>query len=65
MAELPSAGTFIASEVLGANSPALGSDGQLTEVCATLIAQIGKMKRVGLGWEDKLAFLEFYRSKRR
>ncbi|KAL1736047.1 hypothetical protein EV714DRAFT_267582 [Schizophyllum commune] len=65
MAELPSTGTFIASEVLGANSPALGSDGQLTEVCATLIAQIGKMKRVGLGWEDKLAFLEFYRSKRR
>ncbi|TRM68029.1 hypothetical protein BD626DRAFT_480595 [Schizophyllum amplum] len=68
-AELPSTGTFIASEVLGAPAPAgtsaLGTDAQLTEVCATLIAQIGKMKRVGLGWEDKVAFLDFYHSKRR
>lgn len=37
----------------------------LAEACASLIAQIGKMKRVGLGWEDKVAFLEFYNGKRK
>jgi hypothetical protein len=44
----------------------LNADGQdiLSEACATLIAQIGKMKRTGMGWEDKVAFLDFYRSKK-
>jgi len=42
-----------------------GSDGGdvLTEASATLIAQVGKMKRIGLGWEDKASFLEFYNRK--
>jgi len=42
-----------------------GSDGgdALTEASATLIAQVGKVKRTGLGWEDKASFLEFYSRK--
>jgi hypothetical protein len=32
----------------------------VAEVSATLIAQVGKMKRIGLGWEDKASFLDFY-----
>ncbi|KAG1755801.1 hypothetical protein EDB19DRAFT_1892004 [Suillus lakei] len=28
------------------------------------IARMGKMKRVGFGWEDKYAFLDFYRGRR-
>ena len=41
-----------------------GSEGDvLAEACATLIAQVGKMKRTGLGWEDKASFLEFYSRK--
>lgn len=40
------------------------NEDQLAEACATLIAQIGKIKRTGMGWEDKAAFLEFYRGKR-
>ena len=44
------------------NIPPNGSDGgdAFTEASATLIAQVGKMKRTGLGWEDKASFLEFY-----
>lgn len=41
------------------------TEDMLSEACASLIAQIGKMKRVGMGWEDKAAFLEFYRAKRK
>jgi len=41
----------------------LGEGDTLAEVSATLIAQVGKMKRTGLGWEDKAAFLEFYNRK--
>lgn len=60
-AESPSSGAFLASEfVTGIQNSDL-----LTEACAALIAQIGKMKRVGLGWEDKVAFLEFYKGKKR
>lgn len=59
--ESPSSQLFMVSEVV------LNSDGQnvLSEACAALIAQIGKMKRTGMGWEDKVAFLDFYRSKQR
>jgi len=35
----------------------------LAEASATLIAQVGKIKRTGLGWEDKASFLEFYNRK--
>lgn len=50
-----------------ANEVITGSAGedQLAEACATLIAQIGKMKRTGMGWEEKANFLEFYRGQRR
>lgn len=40
----------------------VGED-QLAESCASLIAQMGKMKRTGMGWEDKATFLELYRGK--
>ncbi|PCH41265.1 hypothetical protein WOLCODRAFT_24616 [Wolfiporia cocos MD-104 SS10] len=56
--ESPSSGTFIASEFLS------GGEDPVSEACASLIAQIGKMKRIGLGWEDKIAFLDFYKSKK-
>ncbi|EMD40656.1 hypothetical protein CERSUDRAFT_111238 [Gelatoporia subvermispora B] len=55
----PSSGSFLLSEFLSEET-----DDPLSEVCATLIAQLGKMKRLGLGWEDKAAFLELYRSKK-
>ncbi|KAH9938565.1 uncharacterized protein B0H18DRAFT_1091228 [Fomitopsis serialis] len=58
--ESPSSGSFLASEFLTEGT----NDDYLTEACASLIAQIGKMKRVGFGWEDKAAFLEFYNSKK-
>lgn len=43
----------------------MGGGGQdiLSEACAALIALIGKMKRTGMGWEDKVAFLDFYQGK--
>ncbi|TCD67686.1 hypothetical protein EIP91_012052 [Steccherinum ochraceum] len=57
--EAPSSGSFLLSEFL-TNEP----EDTLSEVCAMLIAQIGKMKRVGMGWEDKVAFLDFFRAKK-
>jgi hypothetical protein len=42
----------------------LGDD-QLSEACAKLIAQIGKLKQTAMGWENKSAFLDFYRNKRK
>ncbi|KAI0347399.1 hypothetical protein BDW22DRAFT_1404954 [Trametopsis cervina] len=59
--ESPSSGSFLASD----HAAGLRSDDVLSECCAAVVAQIGKMKRVGLGWEDKAAFLEFYRGKRK
>jgi len=61
-AESPSSGSFLASEFVAHLPP--GQD-QLSEACAALIAQIGKMKRMGMGWEDKVNFLDFYRGKKR
>jgi len=55
----PSSQLFIPSEVM---TEFAGED-QLTEACATLTAQIGKLKRMGMGWEDKASFLDFYRGK--
>lgn len=42
-----------------------GSDysGDLSQACASLISQLGKLRSTGLGWEDKASFLDFYRSK--
>lgn len=56
--ESPSSPLFISSENL---SGAADTQDQLAEVCGALIAQIGRFKRIGLGWEDKAKFLEFYR----
>ena len=58
--ESPSSGSFMLSSVLPN-----GVDGGdvLAEVSAALISQVGKMKRTGLGWEDKASFLEFYNRK--
>ncbi|KAG8924093.1 hypothetical protein FRC00_005498 [Tulasnella sp. 408] len=55
----PSSQSFVASDFL-----APGSKDQLGEACAQLIAQLGKFKRTTvLGWEEKAAFLDFYRQK--
>ncbi|KAF8165440.1 hypothetical protein B0H34DRAFT_689210 [Crassisporium funariophilum] len=59
--ESPSSQLFMANEVLSDYS---GQD-QLSETCAALIAQIGKMKRTGMGWEEKSNFLGFFRGKSR
>ncbi|KAI0638280.1 hypothetical protein C8Q77DRAFT_1242705 [Trametes polyzona] len=58
--EAPSSGSFLLSEFLTGGVYA----DELAECCAALIAQIGRVKRVGLGWEDKAAFLELYRGKK-
>ncbi|KAI0677448.1 hypothetical protein C8Q78DRAFT_960228 [Trametes maxima] len=58
--EAPSSGAFLLSEFLaGGTYP-----DALAESCAALMAQIGRVKRVGLGWEDKAAFLKLYRGKK-
>lgn len=59
--ESPSSGSFLLSELITDSTLA----DPLSEVCASIISQIGKVKRVGMGWEDKAAFLEFYRGKRK
>ncbi|KAF9653457.1 hypothetical protein BDM02DRAFT_3135724 [Thelephora ganbajun] len=55
--ESPSSATFMLSNVL---PNGLDGGDVLTETSATLIAQLGKVKRIGMGWEDKASFLEFY-----
>ena len=57
--ESPSSQLFISSDILSSYS----GDDQLSETCAVLIAQMAKLKRTGMGWEDKSNFLEFYRGK--
>lgn len=51
----PSSGAFVVSDVISG----VPSD-MLSEACAALIASTGKLKRTGQGWEDKVAFLDFY-----
>ncbi|KAJ3475054.1 hypothetical protein NLI96_g12090 [Meripilus lineatus] len=58
--ESPSSGSILISEFLTNDK----CDDTLSEVCASLMAQIGKVKRVGMGWEDKASFLDFYKVKR-
>jgi hypothetical protein len=56
--ESPSSPLFMLSDVI---SPSAGKiNDELSEACAALIAQVGKMKRTGQGWEDKAAFLEMH-----
>ncbi|THH11504.1 hypothetical protein EW145_g637 [Phellinidium pouzarii] len=56
----PSSASFLISEVLSGNT---GGDDVFSEVCATLMTELGRLKRTGMGWEDKTMFLEFYRGK--
>jgi hypothetical protein len=58
----PSSGSFMASEVILDNGIAPADE--ISEACAVLMAQASKLKRVGMGWEDKAAFLDFYRKRR-
>ncbi|KAM5534318.1 hypothetical protein V8D89_012046 [Ganoderma adspersum] len=58
--ESPSSGSFLLSEFLAGGT----YTDELAECCAALMAQIGRVKRVGLGWEDKAAFLNLYKGKR-
>jgi hypothetical protein len=57
--ESPGSQLFISSDIL---SDYTGED-QLSETCAVLIAHLGKLKRTGMGWEEKSSFLEFYNGK--
>jgi hypothetical protein len=57
--ESPSSQLFLASEVLTGSNEA----DPLADACAALIAQIGKMKRTGMGWEDKNSFLQLFHLK--
>lgn len=58
----PSSGSFMASEVI-LDSGIAPAD-EISEACAVLMAQASKLKRVGMGFEDKIAFLEFYRKRK-
>ncbi|QRV87712.1 hypothetical protein RhiJN_15730 [Ceratobasidium sp. AG-Ba] len=60
--ESPSSGSFLASDVIldGGVAPV----DEISEACAVLMAQAAKIKRVGMGWEDKAAFLDFYRKRK-
>ncbi|KAL5530372.1 hypothetical protein ACEPAF_6630 [Sanghuangporus sanghuang] len=40
-------------------------DDALIEVCSILMSDIGRVKRTGMGWEEKSMFLEFYKGKGR
>ncbi|KAF7433159.1 hypothetical protein PC9H_005108 [Pleurotus ostreatus] len=51
---------FMVSEVV----PDAANEDVFVSSCAALIAQLGKMKRTGLGWEDKASFFEFYRARK-
>jgi hypothetical protein len=54
--ESPSSQIFIASDYIK------GSPGEdsLAEASANLISQIGRLKRTGMGWEDKASFLHYH-----
>ncbi|KAJ7744537.1 hypothetical protein DFH07DRAFT_978482 [Mycena maculata] len=59
--ESPSSPLFLASEVLTGSNEA----DPLADACAALIAQIGKMKRTRMGWEDKVSFLDLFHAKKK
>lgn len=61
--EGPSSPTFLVSEVISGGDA--DSQDHLSTVCAALLTQVGKLKRMTMGWEDKRGFLELYREKRR
>lgn len=58
--ESPSSDLFKASDFV---SDTIGTVG-LSEVCATLISDIGRLKRTGMGWEEKAALSTLMKQKR-
>lgn len=52
----------MASEIILDNGVA--PTDEISEACAVLMTQMAKIKRVGMGWEDKAAFLDFYRKRK-
>ncbi|KAJ3999510.1 hypothetical protein F5050DRAFT_1804934 [Lentinula boryana] len=63
-ADSPSSPTFMVNEILNVG-PGVSARDELAEASAVLISQLGKFKRMTMGWEDKVRFLEFYGSKRK
>jgi hypothetical protein len=63
--DAPSSATFLPSDVLPAVGAGADAGGNVTleDACAVLIAALGRMKRIGYGWEEKQHFLEFYEGK--
>lgn len=57
--ESPSSGSFLLSEFPSEKS----TKNTLMAVCATLISDVGRLKKMGMGWEDKSLFLDFYTGK--
>ncbi|KAG8934665.1 hypothetical protein FRC02_009492 [Tulasnella sp. 418] len=56
----PSSGSFMVSDyITGPTADPLG------DVCGTLIAYLGKFKRMSVqGWEEKVSFFKFYRNQK-
>jgi hypothetical protein len=74
----PSSGDFLPSEILGLNTGSSSAQNKsvsrsagnmqndVLAQCLTLIMlQLGRAKQIGMGWEDKTAFLDFWREKNR
>ncbi|KAI5451715.1 hypothetical protein NCC49_001364 [Naganishia albida] len=59
----PSSGSFLPSETLDLATTA-SNQNVMGECCAVLLRQLGRVKSVGLGWEDKDGFLVFLRERR-
>ena len=63
----PSDGSSILNGFAGSQpdrSPGASAD-NVTEAYATMVGEVGRIKRVGFGWEDKEDFLNLYRAKTR
>lgn len=61
----PSSGAFLPSETLDLTTATTGEDRNvLGDCCAVLLRQLGRVKSVGMGWEEKDGFLTFLRERR-
>ena len=56
----PSSDSFNIEEIISGTKR---GDDAFTEACSILMSEIGRMKRTGMGWEEKSMFLDFYRGK--
>ncbi|KDN52330.1 hypothetical protein K437DRAFT_243794 [Tilletiaria anomala UBC 951] len=59
--ESPSSEAFVADALVATTSAA----DPISELCGNLISQLSRLKRTGLGWEDKESFLALYRERRK